>query len=129
MDKPLGGKQIPIDIINEVNELFEQSDRQTRSRKRKDRRYLNFVENMDELDTLPMLPQADTAALVIKIDSYNRLYAAVDRLPELQRRRLLLYYFEGLNYRQIADSEGVSISAVASTVERALIALKKLLNE
>jgi len=135
MDKPLvgiiyklaDGKRNCIDVPIPVKEAIDEFDRQIRSQKRKDRRYLDFVENMDELDTLPMLPQVDTAALVIRIDSYNRLYAAIGELPELQRRRLLLYYFKGLNYRQIADLEGVSITAVGRAIERALFTLKKLL--
>ena len=136
MDKPkvgiiytlANGKRIRIDVTIEVKELLEQSDRESRSQKRKDRRHLNYVESMDELDTLPTQPQEDTAALVIKMDSCKRLYAAISKLPELQKRRLLLYFFHEMNFRQIAELEGVSIATVARTVDRALDTLRKILN-
>jgi len=123
------GKQIHIDVPIPVKEFLEEFDWQARSQKREDRRYLDFVENVDELGTLHVQPQKDTAAHVIKIDTYNRLYAAIDKLIELQRRRLLMYYIKGLNYSQIADLEGVSIATVARTIERALNALEILLNK
>jgi len=135
MDKPLvgipyklaDGKRISVDVSISVKEVLEQYDRQLRTQNRKDRRYLDFVENVDELDPVHTQPQEDTAALIIRIDSYNSLYAAIKKLPELQRRRLLLYYYKGLNYRQIAELEGVSITAVGRAIERALFTLKKLL--
>ena len=136
MDKPkvgiiytlANGKRIQIDVTIEVKELLEQTDRQNRSQMRKDRRHLSFVESMDELDTLPTLPQDDTAALVIKMDNCRRLYTAINKLPELQKRRLLLYFFNEMNFRQIAELEGVSIATIARTVERALDTLKKTIN-
>ena len=136
MDKPnvgiiytlADGKRIRIDVTIEVKELLEQTDRQNRSQMRKDRRHLNFVGSMDELDTLPTLPQEDTAALVIRMDSCKRLYAAISKLPELQKRRLLMYFFQEMNFRQIAELEGVSIATVARTIDRALDTLRKTLN-
>jgi len=136
MDKPTvgiiytldNGKRIRIDVTIEVKELLEQSDRELRSQMRKDRRHLNFVGSMDELDTLPTLPQEDTAALVIKMDSCKRLYTTIGKLPTLQKRRLLLYFFQELNFRQIAELDGVSIATVARTINRALDTLKKMLN-
>lgn len=137
MDKPLvkisyelyNGKLICIDVSIAVRDLLEQSDRQFRSQKRKDRRYLDFVESVDELDTLLTQPQEDTAALVFRMDSYRHLYSAINELPELQRRRLLLYFFNGLTYHQIAKIEGVGIMAIARSIKRAVDALKELYNE
>ena len=134
MDKPLvgtmyktaNGKQICIDVSIEVKNLLEQTDRQIRSQRRQDRRYLDFVESVDELDTLPTLPQEDTVTLVIKMDSCKRLYTAIYKLPEMQRRRLILYYFEGLTYRHIAQLEGVGVGRIAGAMKRALNTLGKL---
>ena len=54
---------------------------------------------------------------------YQKLHKAIDQLPEIQRRRVLLYYFEGHTYEQIAQMEGCSKRAVKFSVD---IALKKL---
>ena len=37
---------------------------------------------------------------------YETLHRAIKQLPEVQRRRLILYYFMGLTYAQIAEKEG-----------------------
>ena len=54
---------------------------------------------------------------------YQKLHKAIDQLPKIQRRRVLLYYFEGHTYEQIAQMEGCSKRAVKFSVD---IALKKL---
>ena len=54
---------------------------------------------------------------------YQKLHKAIDQLPDIQRRRVILYYFEGHNYEQIAQMEGCSKRAVKFSVD---IALKKL---
>ena len=137
MDKPLvainyklaNGKRICIDVSDEVKSLLEQTDRQIRSQRRQDRRHLDFVESMDELDALPMQPQEDTADLAIMMDSQKQLYVAMEKLSEAHRRRVYLYYFCGLTYRQIADMDGVHHTTVMRAVEQARKALKKLLEQ
>jgi len=127
--KLANGKQIRIDVPIEVKELLEQTDRQICSQRRQDKRHLNFVENMDDLDTGLISPQEGIADLVCRISDYNQLYAAIGKLPELQRRRLCLYFFGGLTYSLIAEIEGVGLGRIASSVERAKNNLKKSLNE
>lgn len=57
----------------------------------------------------------------------ERLYRAIMELSEVQRRRLILYYFEGLTYEQIAQREGCTISPVKNSIDRALEKLEKIL--
>ena len=54
---------------------------------------------------------------------YGELHKAIDMLPEVQRRRLLLYYFGGYTYDQIAQMEGCTKMAVKFSID---IAIKKL---
>ena len=137
MDKPkmgimyklANGKQICLDVSIEVKSLLEQTDRQIRSQGRQDRRYLDFVGSVDELDTLTTQPQEDTESLVIRMGDYEWLYTAINKLPEVQRRRLYLYFFEGLTFRRIAELEGVGFVTISRSVERALDALRKQYNE
>lgn len=58
---------------------------------------------------------------------YEALYKAMGQLPETQRRRLVLYYFAGLTYAQIADKEGCKYQTVQESIYAALKKLKKLL--
>lgn len=55
------------------------------------------------------------------------LYAAIIKLPETQRRRLVLRYFFDLTYREIARIENCSIQLVVRSIKAAEGKLKKLL--
>lgn len=138
MDKPLvaityktaNGDKICVEVSTPVKELLEQSDRQIRSQRRQDRRHLDYVDFIDGLSDAAMNhPQADAADLVIRMESYRQLYAAVNKLSEAQRRRLLLHFANNLTYRQIAKLEEVDRGAIGRSIKRALIQLQKHLTE
>ena len=54
-----------------------------------------------------------------------QLHRAISELPEIQKRRLILYYFQGLTYEQIAGMEGCTFQAVAKSIATAEKRLKK----
>ena len=56
----------------------------------------------------------------------ERLNRAIMELPEIQKRRLILYYFQGLTYEQIAGMEGCTFQAVAKSVAAAEKRLKNI---
>ena len=59
---------------------------------------------------------------------YAQLHRAISELPEIQRRRLILYYFQGMTYEQIAGMEGCTKRAVKFSVDIAVEKLKKFFN-
>ena len=137
MDKPTvgityklaNGKQISIDVSIEVQEVLEETDRKLRSQGRQDRRRLNFVENVDEIEGVHKQHQEDTADTVVRIENYNRLYAAIEKLSDVNRRRVFLYFFCGLKCREIAFIENVPHSTVTRSLRRAREKLKGYLGE
>lgn len=52
----------------------------------------------------------------------EQLHKAIAELPETQKRRLTLYYFQGMTYEQIAPMEGCRCRSVQESV---LAAIKK----
>lgn len=135
MDKPLvtityktaNGNKICVEVSTPVKELLEQSDRQIRSQRRQDRRHLDFTVQADENLLGSLLPAyEDTADLLERIERNTRLHEAIGKLTEKQRRRLCLYFFDGLSYRQIAKLEGVTHRTVISTIEHSLNRLRTL---
>ena len=60
---------------------------------------------------------------------YELLHKAISKLPETQRRRLLLYFFGEMSYGQIAKLEGCTKMAVKGSVDIALKKLKKLFED
>ena len=128
--KTASGNRICVEVSTPVKELLEQSDRQIRSQRRQDRRHLDYVDFIGGLSDAAMSnPQADVADLVMKMESYRQLYAVIGKLPEVQRRRLLLHFVDNLTYRQIAKLEKVDFRTVGRSVVRALVQLHKYLTE
>ena len=56
---------------------------------------------------------------------YEQLHKAISKLPETQKRRLLLYFFGELTYEQIAEFEGCTKRAVKFSIDLAIEKLKK----
>lgn len=139
MDKPLvtikykttNGNEIYVEVSTPVKELLEQSTRQIQSQRRQDRRYLDYTDFIDGLTDAAMRypDQNNPADLVIKMESYKRLYLAMSQLSEAQRRRLHLHFVNDLTHRQIAEMEGVNRATVSHSIDRALKQLHKLLAE
>lgn len=138
MDKPLveiiytlaDGKRICLEVSIEVKDLLEQADRQIRSQRRQDRRYLSNEEYIEGLtDTTTVYPQEDIADLIDRMDSYKRLYTAIEALPETQKRWVLLYYIDNFTYREIAKMEGVHHTTVMRTILKAHKLLKQFMQQ
>lgn len=58
---------------------------------------------------------------------YEQLHKAIDRLPKVQRRRLILYFFYDFTYEKIAEIEGCSVHSVYIAIERAKEKIKSFL--
>lgn len=69
---------------------------------------------------------ADNAVLA---DRKAQVRGAVDALPPRQRATLVLAYFEGLTYPEVAAAMGCSVGTVKTQVSRALQTLSRLLPE
>lgn len=57
----------------------------------------------------------------------EKLHSAISKLPEMQKHRLILHYFEDLSYEQIAKEEGCSKVAVKYSIDKAVKKLKEIL--
>lgn len=70
-------------------------------------------------------PPEPVADQVYRRIMYQELHKAIAQLPEIQRRRLLLYYFGGYTYEQIAQMEGCKHPAIMKSVSAAEKNIKK----
>ena len=55
----------------------------------------------------------------------EQVRAAVDQLPEFLRQVLVLAYYQGLKYREIADIVGIPVGTVKSRLHAALVRLQE----
>jgi len=79
------------------------------------------------LDKRTFFKQESIEDSVLKDIQITRLHIAISTLPEMQKRRLLLYFFADLTYEQIGKIEGCSKVAVKYAVDKALETLREKL--
>ena len=99
-----------ISFMNEVDRHYEQSEQTEQS-----------------LNKRAAQPQKSVEDAVFQRAEVEMLRQAIVKLPEKQRRRLVLYYFGDFTYEQIAEMEGCKYQTVQDTIYAALKKLKKFL--
>lgn len=57
----------------------------------------------------------------------EKIREALDKLPPVQRRRCILYFYHGLDEKEIAKAEGVTQQMVSKSLDQAMKNLKGLL--
>ena len=67
--------------------------------------------------------------VVLKKIQAETLHTAMKKLPEMQRRRMRMYYFEDMTYEQIARKEGCTKMPVKRSIEAGIERLKKELKK
>ena len=116
-----------VEVPDEVAELLILLRRHEQSQRRriyKHRAYysLDIYENVEREAML----QSPTAEEIFEqLAEREQLQAAIMSLTERQRSRLYAHFFLNMSYTKIAQQEGVDVSAVRKTVQRALHQLRK----
>ena len=100
-----------ISFMNEVDRHYEQSEQTEQS-----------------LNRRAAQPQESVEETVFQRVEIKTLRQAISKLPEKQRRRLILYYFGDFTYEQIAEMEGCTHPAVIKSITSALEKLKNFLS-
>lgn len=59
----------------------------------------------------------------------EKVHNAIEQLPEIQKRRIKMYFFDGMTYEEIADKENCKHPAVVKSVKASLEKLKIILSE
>ena len=72
--------------------------------------------------------QPDPLAITMADDLTDRIWQGLQELPEEMRVVFHLYHFEGLKYREIAESLGVPIGTVMSRLHAARTKLREVAN-
>ena len=91
-----------------------------RNLRRSDERHIEQSELTDEaLCNRAMNPPDSVEDTVFDSLRHEHLRVAIEKLPEIQRRRFVLYYEFGLTYEQIAEIEGCHFTSVGESISRA----------
>jgi len=91
-----------------------------RNRERSAKEGLRLVSELEGPDASLPLEGAEQAA---------KLRKAIERLPESQRQVLLLRYYSGLKFVEIAESLGCPLNTALGRMHKAMLKLKELMEE
>lgn len=111
---------IEIEISERVYNELNKNHRDDSAQGRKARRHNEKSElTENNLHKKGLFKVATIDESLLKKISNAELHKAIDSLKEKQRRRVYMYYFEGLKLREIAEYEGCSPTAIWYSLEYA----------
>ena len=120
------GKQQNIEIDEMLYQTFDRFELEDISHLNRVSRHIEHSELTEEtLNDRAFYKAERIEDIVSESIEYEQLHRAVSELPEVQRRRLELYFFGELTYEQIAKLEGCTKRAVKFSVDIAVEKLKK----
>ena len=111
---------------------FRQLDRKNRNLQQSDQRHKEHNEVYEEtLNRRAVFKPKGVEELIMEAELSELLHKTIDSLPEIQRRRFLLYYEYDYNYYQIGAMEHCTASSVGKSIciakERVKAQMKKYL--
>ena len=120
--------EVNINIYNFDKENYWQED--WRDRKSKQESSLEEMYRYYEKGVIPPeLQEESTELIYIRSFEYEELHKAINKLPDVQRRRIILRYFYNLTLQQIANIENVNKMSVKNSLDVAIKKLRKMSND
>lgn len=80
----------------------------------------------DQFNPIEVVPEIQEDEDHEQMEREERLYAAMNKLPDEKRELLVLSKFEGLKYEQIAELKGTTVSNIKVQVHRTIKELRNL---
>lgn len=119
-----------FEINREIYEVFDNSELKDISYLHKWDKYIEHFEVWEfTLNERAFMQPESVEEIVLKNILTEKLHKAIRTLSVIQRKRLILYFYEGLTYEQIAEIEGCSKMSVKRSIDAAICKLKKILKK
>lgn len=120
-------EDIFVEITEEMLEAMKAADRQESAYKRRTYSHkAQYTLDMgDGIENECVIKPETPEEIYIREEMEETLIAAIGKLTEAQRRRLKLYYYDGMRYSQIARMEGVTNGSISYSIKAALKQLSK----
>ena len=123
------GRHQEVEISEEVFHAFEEFVKTERNLRRWDERHEEYMKKSeDEITYSITKEQIGIEDIICEREMGDAVQAAINTLPEIQRRRVLLYHKYDLTYEQIAEVENCSHPAIIKSVSAAIQKLKSFYN-
>ncbi|MBE6905345.1 MAG: sigma-70 family RNA polymerase sigma factor [Ruminococcaceae bacterium] len=120
-------EDIFVEITEEMLEAMKAADRQESAYKRRTYRYKGHytLDMGDGIENECVVKPETPEEIYIREETEKILLSAIGKLTEAQQRRLMLHFFDGMRYSQIARMEGVTDGSISGSIKSALKHLSK----
>lgn len=110
-----------MEISDELAEFFDTERKKEEAYDRKRRRYraTNSLDADNGIEKSVLHKPKTPEEILIETEEEEFRCLAIKKLPEIQRRRYCMYFYEKLKMKVIAEREGVSEYAVSKTITKA----------
>lgn len=126
--KDINNKQFNIEVSEEIFREFNKFELEDISEMNEYDRHIEHSQLTEStLHNRVKEKEISIEKLVLSRIEKEEIYKAISKLPEIQRRRILLYFFRDLKLREIANIDNTSIRAIQYSINIALKNLKKIL--
>ena len=128
--KDAQGGFVCVEVEKEIFDAFDRFELEDLSYLNKVERHYMLAEIPDDFlsEYLDSNDEAIEDVVHMKLIK-EKIKMAISGLPELQRRRLILYFYEGYTYEQIAKIEECTKSAVKFSIDIAMKKIKTLIDK
>lgn len=114
-------------VSKEVFDVFDESEKEDNKMMVRNSRYIHKYELSDEALSNKMLNnQTSIEDKLISDFEIQELYESINKLSDIQKRRIRKYFFEDKTFDEIAKEENCTKRAVKFTID---IALEKILKK
>lgn len=118
--------EVSKEIYQAFNE-FELSDLSQMNKFDRHIEHINLGENM--LNNKMTAKQISTEDIITRKLEIQKLHNLISKLPTIQKRRIIMYFFKEMTLKEIAQKEHCSIRAIQYTINIALKNLKNFYKE
>lgn len=128
--KDVKGKIQKVEVSKEVYRTFDSFELQDLAEMNEYDRHIEHSEIFENnLEVRAKDKPTGLEDYIIQKSTFEDLRKAIDMLPEVQKRRIKLYYFNELNLEQIAKIERTSFQMISKSIKQAINNLKKILKK
>ncbi len=109
-----------VEVTDELIECFDEFRKVKNNQKKSDERHIDFrgVDNAEN-EAIIIHSEKTIEEIIFEDERKEQLHLALSSLTDIQRRRVLLYYFDDMTLKAIAKLENVHISAVERSIKKA----------
>ena len=124
-------KDYVVSLPDEVVEVLMESRRGDTAYRIRTYRYKAYfsLDCGDNIEREMLRHVPSVQEIIEKNMEEEKLYAALDQLPEKQRKRVYAHYILGIRQSDIAKMDGTSVSTVHESIRRGIRRLEKILKE